>query len=322
MGRVEPTALTGDPTEMTGVETGVMLGTFGPQARPEHFERIATTAEAAGLDAIWVGDHIAFPRDIPDTYPFSPSGEAPFDSSQAAYDCFDVLSYLAGVTDEVSLGTNTCIVPYRHPVVLARNALSVESLSGGRFEFGVAPGWLETEFEVLDVPFEERGSRTDEFLDIFERACEEVEFAFEGSHHSFQETGFHPAPEGDAPPIWVGGRSGASIRRVGEYGDGWTIFWDHPEDVAETRARLMDAWSDFGRAGEPEVAVTRPTHVGTDTDRDTSRLLTGEPADVAEDVTAYADAGTTRLVLDFWTRDVEEQCRQIERWGDQVMPLL
>lgn len=303
-------------------EIGIMVGTFGAQASKENIERLATTAEEAGLDSVWVGDHVAFPDEIPDTYPFSKSGKAPFDIEQDAYDCFNVLSYLAGVTDDVELGTNTCIVPYRHPVVLARNALTVEHLTDGRFDFGVAPGWMETEFEVLDVPYEERGSRTDEFLDVFERAREQVEFSFDGPHHSFQKAGFHPAPEEGRPKIWVGGKSGASIRRVGQYGDGWTIFWDHPEDVAETRERIMNAWTDFDRSGDPEIAVTRATHAGTDTERDTDRLLIGEPESIAEDVEAYADAGTTRIVLDFYTRDVEEQIEQIERWGDRVLPAL
>jgi probable F420-dependent oxidoreductase len=307
---------------MTDIDIGAMLGTFGEQATPEHFERIATTAEAAGLDAVWVGDHVAFPAEIPDTYPFSPTGEAPFAIDQDVYDCFDVLSFLAGVTDEVALGTNTCIVPYRHPVVLARNALSVEQLTGGRFDFGVAPGWLETEFEVLDVPFEERGSRTDEFLALFERACDEGEFAFDGPHHSFQRTGFYPTPDRDGPPIWVGGRSGASIRRVAEFGDGWTIFWDRPDAVAETRDRITTAWDDFDREGTPEIAVTRATQVDEDPDRDPEKPLVGDAAEVAEDVAAYADGGTTRIVLDFYSRDVDEQCRQIERWGDRVLALL
>ena len=192
------------------IEVGVMVGTFGEQATRENIERLATAADDGGFDAVWVGDHVTLPAEIPDTYPFSPSGEAPFDIGQDVYDCFGVLSYLAGVTDRVDLGTNTCIVPYRHPAVLARNAFTLEQLSGGRFDFGVAPGWLETEFEVLDVPFEERGSRTDEFLDLFERAREEPELAFDGPHHSLQRTGFHPAPPRGRPKVWVGGRSGVS----------------------------------------------------------------------------------------------------------------
>ena len=300
------------------VAFGVMLSTFGEHATRDTFRRIGTTAEEVGFDAVWAGDHVTFPAEIPDTYPFSRSGEAPFDVSDNAYDVFGVLSYLAGLTDEVRLGTNTCIVPYRHPVVLARNALTVEALAPGRFDFGVAPGWMRTEFEVLDVPYEERGARTDEFLRLWERVCEEGELAFDGPHHAFQETGFHPVPD-EAPPIWIGGRSGASIRRVGEFGDGWTIFWDRPDAVREMRDRIAAAWADHDRDGTPEIAVVRAAHVGTDTDLDTDRPMVGSPEAIAADVEGYADAGATLVMIDFFTRDVDEQVGQVERFGDEVI---
>lgn len=304
-------------------EFGVMLSTFGDHASPDAFRRVATTAEEVGFDAVWAGDHVSFPAEIPDTYPFSPSGESPFDVSQDAYDVFGVLSHLAAVTESVDLGTNTCIVPYRHPVVLARNALTVEALSGGRLDFGVAPGWMETEFEVLDVPFEERGGRTDEFLEMFERACEAGELAFDGPYHSFQRTGFHPVPDEEGrPKIWVGGRSGAAFRRVAQFGDGWTIFWDRPDDVAAARRRITNAWTDFDREGDPEIAVVRATDVGPDPDRDPSKPLVGEPEAVAADVEAYADAGTTRIVIDFYTTDIDEQVEQVRRFADGVIDAL
>lgn len=301
------------------VEFGVMLSTFGEHASPEAFRRIATTAEEVGFDAVWAGDHVSFPEEIPDTYPFSPSGEPPFHVSQDTYDVFGVLAHLASITDAIDLGTNTCIVPYRHPVVLARNALTVEALSDGRLDFGVAPGWMETEFEVLDVPFEERGGRTDEFLELFTSACEEGELAFDGPYHSFQKTGFHPVPDEGRPKIWVGGRSGAAFRRVGQFGDGWTIFWDRPNDVASARSRIANAWSDFERDGDPEIAVVRATEVGSDPSRDPSKPLVGEAEAVAADVEEYVEAGTTRIVIDFYTTDVDEQVEQVRRFADGVI---
>lgn len=302
------------PVTGADLEVSVMLGTFGDHATPDAFRRIATVAEELDYDAVWVGDHVTLPAEIPNTYPFSPTGESPFDISQPAFDAFTVLSHLAGVTDDLRLGTNTCIVPYRHPVTLTKQAFSLAALANDRFEFGVAPGWLKTEFEVLDVPFEERGSRTDEFLRIFDRAVAEEELSFDGPHHSFQETGFHPVPD-ERPSVWVGGRSGASFRRVGEFGDGWTIFWDRPDDVAAARERVEQAWADFDRDGDPGVAVVRPVDVGGVNEE---RPLVGPPASVAADLDAYAAAGATRVVLDFFTTDPDEQVRQLERFADEV----
>lgn len=302
------------------VEFGLFLTVFGEKASPENFRRVTETAEESGFDAVWAGDHVAFPEGI-SGYPFSPSGEFPFDASDDAYDVFQVLSYLASVTDSINLGTNTCVAPYRHPIVTTRNAFTAEQLTDGRFDFGVAAGWMESEFEVLDVPYEERGSRMDEFLEIFTRARREGELAFDGQHHSFQKTGFHPIPEEDRPNVWIGGTSGAAIRRVGQYGDGWTTIWSHPDELEDERDRIMNAWDDFDREGEPEIALMRPAHVGTDTDRDTSSLLVGPADDVISDVEAYADAGVTRIILaSYLTDSVEDQVEQIRRISDQVLP--
>lgn len=305
---------------MTGddMEFGVILSTYGP-ASPDGLRRLAIEAEDQGFDVVAISDHVTLPAEIPSTYPFSPDGEFHFDSSDDLYEMVAVLSMLAGTVDRATLMSNVCIVPYRHPVLLTKQVLTISALSDERFELGVGPGWMETEFEVLDVPFEERGSRTDEFLKLFERAASTGEIAFDGPHHSFRETGFHPIPDGEIP-IWVGGHSGATFRRVAEFGDGWTIVWSRPDEVASGRERLMNAWTDYDRDGEPEVSVMRAAHLGTDAKVDLDRLLVGEPDDVLADIRDYADAGVTRLVLDFYTSDTDEQVEQIRRFGREILP--
>lgn len=306
-----------------GLTFGIMLASFGEQVNREYLRRNASLAEDRGFDTVWTGEHVAFPEHIPDEYPFSPDGSAPpsQDLGNPTYDVFSVLSFLASETDDVSLGTNVCIAPYRNPVLLTKQALSVDSLSDGRFEFGLGSGWLRTEFDALDVPFEERGSRTDEFLEIFERACGEHEFAFDGPHHSFPKTGFYPAPaDEDGPPLWIGGYSGAAFRRTAEFGDGWSIYGLRPDAVGEARDRLMNAWRDFDRDGEPPIAAGRSVYVGTDSDLDPSRPLIGEAEDVIADIEAYREAGATHIVMDFFTMDPAAQREQIERFAGDVMP--
>lgn len=303
------------------IDFGAVIHTFqGDHVGPDYFERVATAAEELGFDLVWVGDHVTLPDEIPPVYPFSADGEPGpfFHAEQDLYDAFEVLPYVAAVTDEVRLGPHVCIVPYRHPVVLAKLAFSLEAVSRGRLEFGVGTGWLPTEFEVLGVPFGERGSRTDEFLDLFERACEEGETAFDGPHHSFRKTGFHPTPERDVP-IWIGGHSGPAYRRVGEYGDGWATVWDRPDGVREERERILDAWDDHDRDGEPGISVARPLEIGEETEQDADRPLVGAAEKVAGDVEAYAAAGATCVTVDFFTTDPDEQIEQMERFADGVL---
>lgn len=288
---------------------------------PPATRQLARTADENGFDAVVAGDHVAYPEDIPTDYEYSKSGEPPFDTTTPIFDIFALFSHLAAVTETVTLGTNVCSVPYRHPILLAKNCLTTHALSSGRLELGVAPGWLEPEFEALDVPFEERGGRTDEFLALFEGVREEEVTGWDGDYYSFDPVGFYPNPP-EPIPILVGGKSGASLRRTAQFGDGWTTIWDKPDSIREIRDRLGHAWADFDRERDPDIVVTRPISVGADTGMDSDRFFVGEAEEILEDIEAYADAGVTRINIDFYTTDIAAQKEQIERVSDRIIDAL
>jgi probable F420-dependent oxidoreductase len=302
---------------------GVILHTMqGPHVSRETIERVASSTEEFGFDAIWAGDHIVMPEEIPPEYPYSPTGDPGqfFDETQNLYEVFQVLSYVAGLTEDIRLGPHVCIAPLRHPVLLSKIVLTLEALSAERLELGVGVGWLSTEFEILDVPFDERGSRTDEFLAMLEAVCDHGITDFEGPNHVFQTAGFKPISDRGGPPIWIGGHSGAAFRRVAEFGEGWLAVWQRPDAIREARDRIQAAWDDYDRAGSPEISVSRPVHIGTDTDRDVSRPLIGSADTVIDDVTAYQKAGVTRIQIDFFAMDADDQIEQMRRFGEQVLP--
>jgi probable F420-dependent oxidoreductase len=302
------------------IEFDVTLWNVGydSYANPDAFRRIAHAAEANEFDALRAGEHVVIPEELPPNYPFTPDGEVPMDIEMDTYDMFDVLSHLAALTDDIRLCTNVAVPSYRHPVLLAKHVLTLDALTNGRFELGVAPGWCRTEFEVLDAEFEERGGRTDEFLELLGQVYEKGELSFDGEYHSFQKAGFYPIPDDEPPRTWIGGRSGAAIRRVAEYGHGWTTFWERPDEVAAFRDRMLNAWEDFDREGEPGVAVARPITI--DPDADSDRPLIGSADEVIEDVEAYAEAGTTNLILTTEDLAVESQVETIDRLGSEVLP--
>ena len=123
---------------------GVNVPNFGPGTNPDVLRRWALTVEGLGFDLLMVSDHIAVTPDVAEQYP------APF------YEPFTTLSWLAGVTRRVRLGTTVLIVPYRHPLLIARMAANLNDLSGGRLVLGVGVGWAREEFDALGVPFRER----------------------------------------------------------------------------------------------------------------------------------------------------------------------
>ncbi|MFP3961599.1 LLM class flavin-dependent oxidoreductase [Actinomadura fulvescens] len=171
---------------------GVNVPNFGPGTDPAMLRAWAQTIEGMGFGLLMVSDHVAVTPDVAEQYP------APF------YEPFTTLSYLAGVTSRIRLGTTVLIVPYRHPLLIARMAANLNQLSGGRLILGVGVGWARQEFEALGVPFEQRGRLTDEHLRAVRAAWDD-------------EYDYRSGPL----PIWVGGNSDAALRRAVRLGDAW-----------------------------------------------------------------------------------------------------
>lgn len=309
----------------SSLEFGYALPGFDKYEDPNAWKTLAQTAEAAGFDTIWMSDHVTMPADVRfDDYQFD-EGTPEWATVTTPYcDVFQALSFLAAVTETVTLGPNICIAPLRHPVLLAKQALTLEAVSDGRFEFGIGTGWLRSEFDVLDVPFEERGSRTDEFLDLFERARATGEASLDGPHHSFERTGFYPIPDDDGPRIWIGGHSGAAFRRVAEFGDGWTIVETDPETVGEVRDRIAVAWDDYDRTAPLQVAARANVRLtaGEEGGRPADGTPTGigTPETVRSLVETYVASGTTLFGAKIRADSLEDECEQLERFGSEVIP--
>lgn len=244
------------------VTYGVQLP-IGADTQPADYRRLTLAAEESGFDAVWLGEHIILPPSGSMVHPYSSRGVSPLEGEDNIYDMFQVLSYLAGITDRIKLGTHICVAPLRHPVLTTKNALTLDTLSDGRFEFGIGVGWLQAEFETLDIQFTERGSLTDEFLQIFELACTRDSFGFDGRHHSFDEMEIYPRPvQSGGPTTWIGGDSRHTFRRIAEYGDGWVALSIGPDGVAEQRKRLITEWREQKREGTPLLSVKQSTYIG------------------------------------------------------------
>ncbi|MCX5315700.1 LLM class flavin-dependent oxidoreductase [Streptomyces sp. NBC_00154] len=180
--------------------------------------------EGLGFDLLMVSDHIAITPDVAEHYP------APF------YEPFTTLSWLAGLTTRVRLGTTVLIAPYRHPLLTARMAANLQELSGGRLVLGVGVGWARQEFAALGVPFERRGQLTDEHLRDMRAAWADTA--------SYSDRRI---------PVWVGGNSDAGLRRAVRLGDAWhplrcTMPW-----LREAAVRLK-AFADEQRLPVPALA--------------------------------------------------------------------
>ncbi len=283
------------------MRVGLFLPTVSPVATPEYLTACAQAAEASGFASLWVGEHVVFLDEYASSYPYADDGRLALPAESGMLGLFTTLTFLAGVTERIRLGTAVCLVPQRNPVYTAKEVSTLDWLSGGRFDLGIGIGWLREEFEVLHQPFDERAPRTREYLEVMRSLwCDEVSH-HAGAYYSLPECRMYPKPvQTPHPPIYFGGESDAAMRRVAELGDGWHGFNHLPEGAAASVQRLDRALA-AARRSRAEIDVT----VG-------AYLQPVEP----DHLTGYRDAGVDQLVLTAFAFDVDGIRDEVARLGD------
>ncbi|MEA2640305.1 MAG: hypothetical protein QOF51_1699 [Chloroflexota bacterium] len=192
------------------MRVGVNILNFGPGASPDAFLKWAQIAEALGYHSLMISDHVAITPSVRERYP------EPF------YDTFATLSWLAGHTKRVQLGTTVAVLPYRHPVLTARLVANIDQFSGGRFILGVGVGNPQDEFKVLGQPHARRGALANECLGAMTALWTgDGPVSFHGRLVDFDDVSSIATYQEPHPPIWVGGNSEAAWRRAVRFGDGW-----------------------------------------------------------------------------------------------------
>jgi probable F420-dependent oxidoreductase len=184
----------------------------------------AAALERAGFDSLWVADHIVLPERIESRYPFAADGRATWPTDTPYVDALIALALAAAVTSTVRLGTAALVLPQRNPVQLAKQAASIDVASNGRLELGVGAGWLAEEFAALNVPFERRGARMDEWIAIL-RECWRGRTQSRASEFYDLPADTLCLPTPSAIPILIGGHSPAALRRASR-NDGWLAQQD------------------------------------------------------------------------------------------------
>ena len=182
--------------------------------------RMVKRADELGYDMIHVPEHFVIPRQHVEL-----SGAHYFHSTAAQ-------GYIAGATQRIRLGTSITILPLQHPIVLAKALSTIDWLSNGRITVTFGVGWLEGEFEAMQVPFHERGRMSDEYLAAIIELWTKDWASFAGKYVSFKDVAFEPKPvQKPYVPIWMGGDSDAALKRAARYASGWIPFLTKPADI-------------------------------------------------------------------------------------------
>lgn len=251
---------------------GANVGAFD---NPDAIERLATSAEQLGFESIWTGEHVILidPQQPPSPVP----PHAPF------IDTIATLAFMAAKTEKIKIGSGIILLPQRQPIVLAKELAGIDVLSKGRLLFGLGVGYVPGEFEALGIPFEERGERASEHIEVIRTLWTQEQPSFDGKFTKFSGIQSRPLPvQKPHPPIHVGGMSPPALRRAVSQGNGWYGFFQDVDATAGMLRSLEETAKRIERPaerGKLEISITPPGPVDADTAK------------------RYEDLGVDRLVL-------------------------
>jgi len=265
---------------------GVALPNYGALAGRDTLARLAGLAEDLGADGVWVSDHLVAPVGATSVYPYG-RHQAPASGQlgiiEEFYEPLVTLAFLAGRTRRVRLGVSAYVMPYRNPVVTAKQVATLDALSGGRVVLAVGVGWLREEFAALDVPFARRGRRTDDYLAVCRALWAGGVATYDGADYRLPPVRSGPQPaQRPHPPIWIAGNSDGAIDRAARHGDGWHGIDLEPAELAVRVARLRARCAAHGR----DAATVQVT-----------MRVRAAPATLHRDLEAHRAAGLDDLVV-------------------------
>ncbi|MFL3019853.1 MAG: TIGR03619 family F420-dependent LLM class oxidoreductase [Acidimicrobiales bacterium] len=249
-------------------------------ADPQQVVQLGVAAEQLGFDSLWVNHHV-----INVGYVHDRLGQAPY------HDALITLTWLASQTQTATLGTSVLVMPYLHPMVLAKELATLDHLSGGRITVGLGVGSLPEENEILGSEYQDRGQYSNEFIQVLLALWTQTEASFAGKYWSFENVVTSPKPsQKPHPPIVIGGNRAPALRRVAQLGDGWHPLGLSPDAISERLSFIRDEAEASGRSMD-----AFPIQVRRDFDGVDSQLIE-----------AYEAVGVTDLVLSCNTADVTE----------------
>jgi len=231
---------------------------------PVFLKPLAVAAEEAGYDGFTVPDSICYPEHSESTYPYTADGAREFLEDRPFIEPFALIPYLASATERIRFITFVVKLPLRNPVLAAKQASSVAVLADNRFSFGVGLSPWPDDFAAVDLPWERRGKRMDEMIEIIRGLTQGGYYQFSGEFFQVPSIKICPVPT-ETIPILIGGHSEVALRRAVRLGQGWMHAGGDKDDLGELLDRLADIRRASGRENEPfEVHVISPDAYSAD----------------------------------------------------------
>jgi probable F420-dependent oxidoreductase len=249
----------------------------------------AQRAEAAGYDSLWLYDHLLYRMES--------------DKTIGIWECWTMLSALAEATQRVELGTLVLCNSFRNPAMLAKMAITLDEVSGGRLILGIGAGWNKPEYDAFGFPFDHRVDRLEEALQIIRPLLKEGKVDFQGRYYRAHDCEIQPrGPRPEGPPLMVGAFGTRMLQLTAQYADLWnTGYLGLPETLEKPHSEMLEACQATGR--DPAtlgvtamIALAYPDLVTKPLDFDVPPLQ-GTPEEIAQALHGYAERGVQHIML-------------------------
>ncbi len=242
---------------------------------------LAQLAESVGFESLWTFEHAIVPVDYASKYPYDQSGKMPATPETPFVDPLIALTTVAAHTKTVRLATGVNILPQTNPIYLAKQSASLDIVSKGRFMLGVGIGWLREEFAALNVPFERRGARFDDYIQGMRKLWSGETVEHKSDFLDWSGFKSYPLPVQDPLPVIIGGATGKVFQRIAKYGQGWYAPTQDAASLAKMLPALDEACAAEGRSRDTVeiTAMWAPAMGGRD------------------GLEAYRDLGVERLTV-------------------------
>jgi probable F420-dependent oxidoreductase len=257
---------------------GYILPNYGDRITPDQLVEISRACEDEGFDSVWATDHIVMPAELREPY-----GEL--------LEPLTTLAYIASRTERLKLGTSCIVLAQRNPILVAKQAATLDVFSKGRVILGFGAGWAEKEFQYLNADFSKRGKVMDESIRLMKALWKDEVVDFEGEFFRVGGALFLPKPPKRDIPVWIGGNGGAAVGRTVRLGDGWHPVGPEVEDFRRGAEEIRRSGREITLSVRmtTDVRKKRDPYVGIN--REKRVTVSGGADEIRKEIDAYAEAG-------------------------------
>ncbi len=281
------------------MKIGFCLPNLGPNATPEGILKVARKAEELGYDSLWTVERLLYPLKPQTPYPASPDGSLP-DLYKYCLDPLETLTYVAGHTKRIGLGTSVLDLPYYNPVMLARRLSTLDVLSGGRLRVGLGLGWSKDEFDAVGATLKERGARADEFLQVLKTIWTTDPVEFKGKFYNIPKSIIQPKPvQKPHPPLLMAAFAPKALGRIGKFADGWNPVGIPADGIAQMFRAVKEAAKAAGRDPAAQQLVVRANLILSDKPLGKERwIFSGDADQIKDDIAGCRKVRVHELFFD------------------------